>query len=441
MRNLFKCALAIGMLTGCALGAVSCSDNDDDDNPGKEQQGKDVTAEMVAQQNAVESVLLNLAGVEPQDTTGIDFEGQRYEPVIGKVRDESQPSERSVLADDEIEASQNFCALVRNNDFVKETTDGFVIDLTDLNYRLDGRKQKLGKLIYHRATDGSCLGYADVDIACVPQLQRITYLTKEQWGSNGGWDRDNYGWESPCLFGQVWYNRIENLYYVCVTESQSNTEVGWLINVQAGRGSEYEVLESNEGDMGAWKPKHAASCGAIQNYVKLCMDGKYYDMKQALRKRYPNEIFPPVPIVHGKGDCIWKDNRNQHEDGDDGFGTTVKGFAHWVGNKSDYPNYSWNNANGNEVLIIQNAWEGSWSLDWLRHWRNQQVYCLRPRARYDSDRHWWTKSYIYTLIKDCDYGDWIANKFVYTANGYSFTTNPPAGFGSEPVFDPATEAF
>ena len=142
MRNLYRCTLAIGMLAGCAFGAVSCSDNDDTDDPGKEQQGKRITMEMIAQQDAVECVLLNLAGVEPQDTTGIDFEGQHYEPVIGKVRDESQTTERSVLVDDEVEASLKFCDLVSNDDFVKETADGYVIDLTDLDYRLDGRKQK-----------------------------------------------------------------------------------------------------------------------------------------------------------------------------------------------------------------------------------------------------------------------------------------------------------
>lgn len=74
MRNLFRSILAIGMLTGCAFGAVSCSDDDDIDDPGKEQPGKRVTLEMVNQKAAVESVLMKLAGVEPQDSTGIDFE-------------------------------------------------------------------------------------------------------------------------------------------------------------------------------------------------------------------------------------------------------------------------------------------------------------------------------------------------------------------------------
>ena len=441
MRNLYRCTLAIGMLAGCAFGAVSCSDNDDTDDPGKEQQGKRITMEMIAQQDAVECVLLNLAGVEPQDTTGIDFEGQHYEPVIGKVRDESQTTERSVLVDDEVEASLKFCDLVSNDDFVKETADGYVIDLTDLDYRLDGRKQKLGKLTYHRSTDGTCMGYADVDIACVPQLQRITYLTKEQWGSNG-WDDDGR-WESPCLFGQVWYNQTQGLKYVCVVESRSDTD-GWLINVQAGRSNMYSTLADNEGDKGAWKPQHPVAKVAIENYVKLCIDAKYYDMKQALRKKYPNEIFPPVPIRHGKGQkCEWGNYGYLHTtDGDDGFGTSKKGYGHWVGDLgSDNPKDYDTPGDGPEVIIIRDAWFGSYAWVPARKHRKQEHYCMAPRARYDSKRYWYTRSYVYTTFENSDYCDGMNKKYPYTANGYKFRGTPPAGFGIKPIYDPADEGF
>ena len=441
MRNLYRCTLAIGMLAGCAFGAVSCSDNDDTDDPGKEQQGKRITMEMIAQQDAVECVLLNLAGVEPQDTTGIDFEGQHYEPVIGKVRDESQTTERSVLVDDEVEASLKFCDLVSNDDFVKETADGYVIDLTDLDYRLDGRKQKLGKLTYHRSTDGTCMGYADVDIACVPQLQRITYLTKEQWGSNG-WDDDGH-WESPCLFGQVWYNQTQGLKYVCVVESRSDTD-GWLINVQAGRSNMYSTLADNEGDKGAWKPQHPVAKVAIENYVKLCIDAKYYDMKQALRKKYPNEIFPPVPIRHGKGQkCEWGNYGYLHTtDGDDGFGTSKKGYGHWVGDLgSDNPKDYDTPGDGPEVIIIRDAWFGSYAWVPARKHRKQEHYCMAPRARYDSKRYWYTRSYVYTTFENSDYCDGMNKKYPYTANGYKFRGTPPAGFGIKPIYDPADEGF
>jgi len=427
-----KKVLPVILLSGCITGMISCSD-DDKDYKGEQGSGeKRITLEMVEQQDAVECVLLNLAGIAPEDNTGIHFEGERYEPTIGRVRDESQPSERAVLADDEIEASLKFRALVSNEDFVKKTSDGYEIDLTDLSYRLDGGKQNLGKLTYHRVDDGSCLGYVDVEIPCVPLLQRITYLTKDQWGTNGWVDG---GWESPCLFGQVWFNSSQNLYYVCVKESTSDTD-GWLINVQYGRSNMYSTLAGNEGDKGAWKPSHPVEKIAIENFVKLCIDGQFYDMKQAIRKRYPGKVFPPVPKSHGKGNkCIW-DCWPINSSGDDGFGTSKQGYGHWVGGTHNED--TWYKAgDGPEVLIIRDAWFGSYAWVPARDWRKQEVYCIAPRAKYDSSRYWYTKSYVYTTFENSDYCDWMNQKFPYTANGYSFRATPPSGFGNAPVFDPA----
>jgi len=436
-KESLKLTLAIALLTGSALSVISCKDDDDDNNENKKTEQKVVTPEMIAQKDAVECVLMNLAGVEPQDTMGFNLEGQRFEPTIGKVRDESQPSERAVLVDDEVEASLKFRALVANEDFVKETSDGYVIDLTDMNYRLDGRKQKLGTLTYHRASDGTCMGYAEVDIPCVPLLRRISYVTKDQWGSNG-WDE--YGnWESPCYIGQVWLNASEGLYYLCVVESKSDTD-GWLINVQPGRSNMYTIVASNEGNKGAWGAKHPVSKAAVEGFVKFCIDGKYYDMKQAIRKRYPGKVFPPVPKTHGKGQtCSW-DSWPIPSNGDDGFGTSQKGYGHWVGGTHNESTW-YSPGDGPEVLIIRDGWEGSYAWSPPRHYRHQEVYCMAPRARYDSSRYWYKKTYVYHVFENSDYCDWMNQKFPYTANGYSFRATPPSGFGSTPVFDPADEGF
>lgn len=439
-KNCLTYALPMIVLTGCLLNLTSCKD-DHDDNKESKQDKKAITMEMVAQKDAVECILLNLTSVEPQDSTGIDFENRQFEPTIGKVRDKSQPSERSVLVDDEVEAQLKFHALVSNEDFVQETSDGYAIDLTNLDYRQDGRKQKLGKLTYHRATDGTCMGYAEVNVPCVPGLRRISYVTKEQWGNNG-WDEDGH-WVSPCLFGEVWYNMSQGLYYVCVVQSTSDTD-GWLINVQPGCSNMYSKLADNEENKGAWSPDHPVSKVAIEGFVKLCIDGQYYDIKQAIRKRYPNKVFPPVPVRHGKGEeCAWNDYGEQYAiDGDNGFGTSQKGYGHWVEDLgSDNPDDYLKPGSGPEVLIIRKAWFGDYAWSPPRYWRKQEVYCIAPRARYDSNRYWYTKKYVYHFFDDSDYCDWMDKKYPYTANGYSFRANPPAGFGSSPVFDPAEEGF
>lgn len=433
-KNLFHWLLGLCVGAICVIGVTSCSDDDLD---GKTDHPKGITVEMEAQRDAVEHVLNNIADVALQDTVALEFTGKRFTPIIGRVRDESQPSERAVLCDDEMEASLMFRALVGNEDFVEETADGYIIDLTSLDYRLDGRKESLGTLTYHRATDGSCLGYADVDIACVPLLSRITYLTSDQWGSNG-WDEDG-GWESPCLIGQVWLNTSQGLYYLCVKESTSETD-GWLINVQYGRSNMYSQLDSDENNKGAWDPSHPVSEQAVERFVNFCIDSRYYDMKQAIRKKYPGKVFPAVPKSHGKGQkCEW-DCWPIAKDGDDGFGTSQKGYGHWVG--GNHPEDTWYKpGDGPEVLIIRDAWYGSYAGWPARSYRKQSVYCMAPRARYDSSRYWYTKSYVYWTFENSDYCNWMNQKFVYTANGYSFRGNPPAGFGKAPVFDPADVEF
>ncbi len=440
-KNVLNWMLMVALGMGLGLSISACSDDDDDNSDNVPEGKRVITAEMVAQQGVVASVLSALTGVESDDSVGIDFEIQRFTPKIGLVRDEANPFDRSVLVNDETEASLKFRNLASNEDFVQETADGYVIDLTNLDYRMDGRKQKLGKLTYHRGTDGRCEAYVDVEIPCIPTLNKITYLTKDQWGSNG-WDE--YGrWESPCYIGQVWFNSSQGLYYVCVVQSKSDTD-GWLINVQPGRGNMSHFIQSNEGNKGAWAPDHPVSKEAIEGFVKLCIDANYYDMKQAIRKKYPNKVFPAVPVRHGKGQaCNWNDYGYLHTtDGDDGFGTSQKFYGHWVGDLgSDNPKDYNTPGDGPEVLIIRNAWTGSWAWSPPRNWRHQEVYCMAPRAHYSSSRYWYTKSYVYHFFEDSDYCDWMNKKYPYTANGYSFRGSVPAGFGSKPVFDPADEGF
>ncbi len=55
---------------------------------------------------------------------------------------------------------------------------GYLIDLTDLDCRLDGKRQRLGTLTFHRLATDENVGYADIDIACIPKLKRILYMTE-----------------------------------------------------------------------------------------------------------------------------------------------------------------------------------------------------------------------------------------------------------------------
>ena len=408
---------------------IGCIDNADNVGGQDATPTRPVTLEMMQQREALRNVLALLAGVELDDVSSIDLEGQTYTPVIGWNYGLKDSSVRAVQVRDAIDAELQFCSLVGgSSDLVAETDDGYLIDLTNLDCRTDGKRQSLGTLTFHRATTNKNVGYADIDIACIPGLKRILYLTDNQARFNG-WTPS--GWQSPCLLGQVW--RKGNTYYLCVKESTAFAD-GWLINVQPGRSDNYSIVAGNEGNKGAWSPRNVVSREAVESFVYFCMNQAYYDMRQEIIKRYPGKVFPYVPKPHGKGEtCSWSNYGNT----DDGFGTKNVGYAHWVGGNEKLNSSYYSPGSGPEVLIVRRGWMGDYAWVPARDYRHQEVFCMAPRHETGTKTYWYTKTYVYTVFEDSDYCDWHESKYPYTANGFSFRGNPPSGFGNSAVFDPA----
>lgn len=425
VRRIIFSLLLLAALSGCT---------DQADNPVRHDTptARPVTLRMIQQREALANVLAVLAGVEPADTTGIDFEGQTYTPTVGQPFGSASSGERMVRVFNVSDAELKFRSLVGGStDLVTETADGFLIDLTGLDCRQDGKRQDLGTLTYHRSTTSDRTGYADIDIACIPKLKRIVYLTEKQekQSNPNGWTPS--GWQSPCLLGQVW-RRGDN-YYLCVKESTALTD-GWLVNVQAGRGNNYSVVADNEGNKGAWSPRNVVSREAVECFVFFCMNDTYYDMRMAIVNRYPGKVFPYVPIPHGKGAaCNW----STYDNTDDGFGTQRHGYAHWVGGNEALDKSYESPGTGPEVLIVRRGWLGDYAWIPARDYRHQEVFCMAPRHQTGTNCYWYTKTYVYTVFANADYCDWLDRKYPYTANGFSFRADPPGGFGNSAVFDPA----
>lgn len=419
-------ALLAGLLL---LAAALAGCTDQADNPGGQDTPavRPVTLQMMQQREALANVLAALAGVESTDTAGINFEGQTFTPNIGLAYGSSQDGVRAVKVCDESDAVLQFRSLVGGSfDLVTETDDGYLIDLTDLDCRQDGKRQSLGRLTFHRPVNDENVGYADVDIACIPKLKRILYMTDVRGFS--GWTPG--GWQSPCLLGQVW--RRGSTYYLCVKESTALSD-GWLISVQAGRGDNYRIVADNEGNKGAWGPRNEVSRDAVESFVYFCMNDAYIDMRRAIADRYPGQVIPFVPVPHGKGEtCSW----STYGATDDGFGTMVKGYAHWVGGENTLNDSYYSPGTGPEVLIVRRGWMGDYAWVPARNYRHQEVFCMAPRHQRSANCYWYTKTYVYTSFGDSVYCDWLDSKYPYTANGFSFRASPPSGFGSSAVFDP-----
>jgi len=166
--------------------------------------------------------------------------------------------------------------ITTEEELLRETADGLEIVI-----------DKFGSLRYHRDDAGSSVGYADVNIPCIPHLERISYKTDEQWG-------DNAGWESPAYYGDVYEH--DGRYYLCVKESRGTSEQNWgyLVCMEAARGSNYVWRKDSE-TWGAWGPKErwGNDQPAIE-WLNICGDPDFVSQKRRIVKKYPGKVFPYV---------------------------------------------------------------------------------------------------------------------------------------------------
>lgn len=266
------------------------------------------------EQMAISSILLTLTG---QDVT--QYEGRTYDPIYGEIRQDSNPTERSVKVQSAAFSESYFYSLAGlGTSLIQETAEGLVLDLTAC---------KFGKLTFYRTgTDNS--GYVDVEIPCIPKLARISFKTQEQWGDNAS---------SIYKYGEVLKDAAGN-YYVVVSEAASRLP-GWLVCMKAGRGNGFHYYRSSE-PKGAWLPNRSYSITdygmpdcyaevmeyrAIQDYIALCSNDSFRSRKkQIVDAGY--DVFP-APAVWTAGS---ESSAGKYE----GFSTTRQGFSHYLGTKT-----------------------------------------------------------------------------------------------------------
>ena len=420
----------IAMMALLTAGFAACSDSDDENNNGGTTPTTKhvVTEEQMMQRMAVAAVLNRLTDENFCDTMDVDFEGQTYEATIGAVRNESRPSERSLQVRTASLAEGYFRSLVGGaSTLITETDDGCKIDLTNLDCHSTGKKQSLGTLTFHRATGGDNIGYADIDIACIPSLQRISYKTKDQWGDN-----DN-GYKSPIGWGEVYVG--DGLYWICVREATSYAP-GVLINMQSGKGDDWQPLYEKE-KWAAWEPAdHRVPEGdfaelAVQEYVHLSGSNEWHDHKVTLKDTYPYIFKKVFPDAWGWN---WSAKNEQWElwqYNDPGFGTTDVGYCH----RAVYPPAE------RGIIIAMECTEGHYQWSPPYYWRRWAIWSTgerydknRKRALMDdhsldirdaSELHRFDLMYTYVD----EFYEFLYFACIYTARYQAFSGNkPPIGF-------------
>ena len=420
MKKIFLFTLMVLLTAGFA----ACSDSDDDNNNGgtTPETTRALTEEQMMQREAVASVLNLLTGENFSDTTDVDFEGRTYEATIGQVRNESRPSERSIKVSSATLAEGYFRTLVGGaSDLIQETSDGYKIDLTNLDCHSTGKKQSLGTLTYHNGYGANDVGYADIDIACIPSLQRISYKTQDQWGDNGTY-------ESGCSYGEVYVGL--GRYWICVQEAEADHPqmAGVLINMQSGKGDDWVPLYEKE-KWCAWEPAdcavHPYYIPAVLKYIELCGDSDFRGKKRDIMKQsYGEKVFPRA------WGWNWSAKNEQWElwdYNDPGFGTLDEGYCH----------RAYYSPGMRGIVIVRDCTWGDFSWGHLMTWRRWHI--LSTDIYSGNGVHMADRSLDLTSsapIREHTYCYMNVNSFyqfpyfsvIYTVRAVTFYHDPPIGF-------------
>mgnify|MGYP007069874306 CR=1 FL=1 len=272
--------LAFGMTAAC-----SDDDSEKEDNRIVTEDGKTGVPEellteqeryQLACQSAVIGTLRTLTGLERIEG---DVTSQTFEPAYGETLDGEGPTVRAVKCESTEGAEQSFRAIagLDSDDAVRlltATPDGYAFILKDLPILKNGKKFTLGTLTFHRDGGPRRYGWVDVDIPCIPHLERIDYLSPDAFPDNAGGD-------CPYQLGDiVWVPSGNGLcpgYYVCVANNGYHST---LVHMNQGKnpGGE-ESINFDGDDAGCWIPYnnrhgHATSFEDICDYVDFMVKNK-----------------------------------------------------------------------------------------------------------------------------------------------------------------------
>ena len=353
---------------------------------------------------AVMRMLRNLADVQfdSEFDDDIDFEEMSLEPTIGEVRDPSQPLVRCILVEDASDSEERFRNLLSGDAFIRETDDGCMIDLSKLDCRADGKKQNFGTLTFHRGGDGTNAGYADVKIPCIPHLERIAYMTREQWGDNAGFD-------SPCKLGDIYFGK--GVYWVCVREAESRDTKGTLVNVEPGYGTLHKILwDAN------FEPDNSCfpTIEDIKDYLRLCARDWYAGKKGKVIRKFDNKVFPRLCSNHA-------DNKFNFTVGTGDFGFATS--------EADYSFYALEGIGDNKkngACIVYDAEKRGGKKYLVTGSKKRYVHYLS--VPYQCERDEGTKDEEYGSRSDKDFYKFYSNHWMYICNAVYFTTSVPKGF-------------
>ena len=326
MKNTFSRLLLMGALVcGLGLSVTSCKDDDESEKEVKvdervvTEDGKTgIPDSLLTEQEryyidayfAMMNTMKSLTSVEKLTP---DAFSTNHEPTYGVSLEGESTTVRSVKCESTEEAELSFREItgldsVSAARLLTATPDGYLLSLKDLPIMAEGKQISLGTLTFHRDGGPRRYGWVDVDIPCIPHLERIDYLGPDAFP-------DNAGTNCPYQVGDVvWVEEKHDLcsgYYVCVAVNGYRSTLCHMNKTPNPGGDESINLDGD--NAGCWKPYnnehgHPTTYDDVKDYVSFMADNQ---SKVANIKAFLNgKAYNKKPRVSGKLWHIFPDGFN-----------------------------------------------------------------------------------------------------------------------------------
>ena len=283
--------LFIALFAATALCYAACKD---DDNTPKNPDQTSVDESSIEAQKifAASSILQNLAGLRIFNDESLT---KTYESVYGISAEDGSEMVRTKIFSTLDEAEEDFLLIVGQSALLTTTSDGYTVSIQDLPLK-DGKTIQFGTLTFHRGDGGRLLGYVEVDIPCLPHLERIEYKTADAVGTNGS--------SSAYLLGDIVFVSSNYGYcpgfYLCVR--QCNEGEGVLVHLGINEPGGNESINLDGDNEGCWYPYnndkgHTATLSDIRSYAAFMLNNP---RAMQVAKDFLDGKFTDVPPLSGR---------------------------------------------------------------------------------------------------------------------------------------------
>lgn len=282
--------LTVPAMMSCSDSDPNTTENKDDETISPEEQE---TMNRIA---LIRNVLWRLASV---DSLTSDFYQRTYPPTYGTALDESNPFARAVKADSLEQAVNQFQQITERYDLDVNSADGCVINLKLPSVLATSETEDWGKLTFHKGDGTTKMGYVDVEIPSIPQLQRIDFIPSKLWGDNNKYETSPIFQLGELVMSGGQNGRGSGI-WMCVRQNNGPYDCV-LVHLDERFNGKFSTWFDDgkyaDFSWSGWKPDHPADREHVEAFLWFL--NKHRESMENnikyVKKKFPNELSSICP--------------------------------------------------------------------------------------------------------------------------------------------------